>query len=169
MEVRDNDEGENVNEEIDILDASSSGVPERRTLIRSKTPETTVKCFFCDSGIGELHRVLTFKLERKVKQSAIILDDNLLLGKLGLGDMIARDAMYHTNCLLQLYRRLRTKSNDDGYDDMQKQINGQVLAEVASYMEKTASEDKVHVFKLTDIEKMYKERVRELEPEMPIW
>ena len=52
------------------------------------------KCFFCDSCVGDLHRVLTFELERMVKQCATILEDNILLGKLSVGDMIARDAMY---------------------------------------------------------------------------
>ena len=39
---------------------------------------------------------------RKPPESARILNDTLLLGKLSVGDMVARDAMYHTQCLSKL-------------------------------------------------------------------
>ena len=42
------------------------------------------------------------------KQCITILEDNTLLGKLSDGDMIAKDAMYHS--LLVLYRRSKQKA-----------------------------------------------------------
>ena len=86
-----------------------------------------------------------------------------MLGKLSAGDMIAQDAMYHKNCLLSLYRRKSSKtcdSNDD--DDQSKQIHGQSLAELASYIEQAASQDTTRVFKLTDLAIIYRDRIREL-------
>ena len=58
------------------------------------------KCIFCDSTEGDLRKVLTFQLERKVKQCVTILEDSALLGKLSAGVMTAKDAMYHSYCLL---------------------------------------------------------------------
>ena len=68
------------------------------------------KCFFCDSTEGDLYKLLAFQLERKVWQCATILEGNTLLGKLSAGVMIAKDAMYHSKCLLALYRRSKQKS-----------------------------------------------------------
>ena len=81
--------------------------------------------------------------------------------------LISQDAMYHTSCLLTLYRKSSQKSYDNEYDDHDKQIHGQVLAEVANYMEIAASDEKKHVFKLVDLSYMYKYRVRELGEHTP--
>ena len=113
---------------------------------------------------GGLHNVLIFQLQRKVKQYATILKDNTLLGKLRAGDMIAKAAMHHSKCLLTLYRRSKQKSCvlDDNENYFEKQIQDQVLAELARYMEETANEDKEYIFKLFDLANLYKTRVREL-------
>ena len=100
---------------------SSFRDPERQPFLGSNKVSAE-KCFFCDSSDGDLHRVLTFQLERKVKQCAVILEDMVLLGKLIVGDMIAQDAMYYTNCLLTLYRKSSQKSYDSEYDDHDKLI-----------------------------------------------
>ena len=49
------------------------------------------------------------------------------------------------------------------YDDAHKQIHGQVLSELAQYMEQIAKDDmKNNVFKLVDLARLYKERIIEL-------
>ena len=49
------------------------------------------------------------------------------------------------------------------YDDTVKQIHGQVLSQLAQYMEEVAKDDiKNNVFKLVDLATLYKERVIEL-------
>ena len=68
-----------------------------------------------------------------------------LLGKLSAEDMIALDIMYHSTCLLNLYRECNQKETEMTYDT-EKQIHGQVLSELAQYMEKVAK---------NDIKKMY--------------
>ena len=58
-----------------------------------------------------------------------MLEDSTLLGKFSAGVMIAKDAMYHSKCLLVLYRRSKQKScvldgNGNGFE---KEVHGQVL------------------------------------------
>ena len=77
----------------------------KRTSSRSRTTNDSItKGFSCDSSDRTLHQVLTFQLEKHVRKCENILEDNALLGKLSAGDMIALDAMYHSTCLLNLYR-----------------------------------------------------------------
>ena len=77
----------------------------KRISSRSRTTNDSIaKCFFCDSPDGTLHKVLTFQPEKRVWKCANILEDNAPLGKLSARDMIALDAMYHSPCLLNLYR-----------------------------------------------------------------
>ena len=63
---------------------------------------------------------------------------------------------------MTLYRKANPTSYDSEYDDSDKQIHGQVPAELANYMEQMTSEERMHAFKLVDLGCMYKERVREL-------
>ena len=78
--------------------------------------------------------------------------------------MTKKDAMYHSKCLLALYRRLKQKSCvlDDNKNGFKKQVHDQVLAELTLYMEQTENEDKGYIFKLADLANLYKTRVREL-------
>ena len=108
----------------------------KRTSSRSRaTNDSITKCFFCDSSHGTLHKVLTFQLEKRVKKCANILEDNALLGKPNAGDMIALDALYYSTCLLNLYRECNQKKTEVAYNDTIKQIHGQVLRQLAQYME----------------------------------
>ena len=106
---------------------------------------------------------MTFDLEKRVRKCATILNDNSLLGKLSSGDLVAQEAVYHPTCLLSLYRISRKREEDEGTpeNDSTKQIHGQVLAELAQYMEQEKNESS-HVFKLVDLADLYKERVLEL-------
>ena len=81
--------------------------------------------------------------------------------------MIAKDVMYHSKCRFALYRRSKQKSRvlNDNEKDFEKQVYGQVLAELALYMEQTANEEKRYIFKLADLAdlaNLCKTRVREL-------
>ena len=108
----------------------------KRTPSRSRTTDDSIaKCFFSDSSDGTLHKVLTFQLEKRVKKCANILEDNALLGKPSAGDMIALDALYYSTCLLNLYRECNQKKTEVAYNDTVKQIHGQVLRQLAQYME----------------------------------
>ena len=85
------------------VDSDGKHYEGRKTLSRrSADTEVHQGCFFCEETTGELHRASPLNSDEKVKESARILNDTLLLGKLIDGDMVARDAMYHTQCLSKL-------------------------------------------------------------------
>ncbi|KAG0722169.1 hypothetical protein GWK47_045015 [Chionoecetes opilio] len=83
-----------------------------RYLSRPSSTETKhqkVKCFFCGKAPGSagLHEAATFQLDSRVRSCALILDDMDLLTQLNPGDMVAQEAKYHRNYLLNLYNRAR--------------------------------------------------------------
>ena len=118
-------------------------------------------CFFCSGKEGNLHIVSTFPLDAKVRQCARILEDNFLLGKLCAGDMVALDAMYHAKFLIALYNKANQQRYGKDCNNNEKHLNGIVLAELASFMEQTANTVD-GVFKLTELGKMYRNRLIEL-------
>lgn len=59
---------------------------------------------------GNLHIISTFQLDAKVRQCPRILEDNFLLKKLNVDDMVAFDAMNHAKFLLAPGKNL-LKSN----------------------------------------------------------
>ena len=54
-------------------------------------------CFFCEKSYANevLHKVSTLSLDKKVREIAVLLQENELLAKLSCGDMVAVDALYH--------------------------------------------------------------------------
>ena len=159
--------GDQITEDVFGIEQSCSSAIQgssKRTSTRLRiTNDSIAKCFFFDNSNGTLLKVLTFQLEKRVRKCANILGDNVLLGKLSSGDMIALDAMYHSTCFLNLYSECNQKETDVTYDDTDKQIHGQVLSEHAQYMEQVAKDDiKNNVFKLVDLARLYKERAIEL-------
>ena len=109
----------------------------KRTSLRSRTTNDSIaKCFFCDSSDGTLHKVLTFQPEKRVRKCAKILEDNALLGKLSAQDVIALDAIYHSTCLLNLYRECNQKETEVTYDDTNKKFMGIFLVSLQSIWNK---------------------------------
>jgi len=90
--------------ESDIEPKTSCKIPRlsRSSTSRTADPGNAV-CFFCEQSGSNLHQVMTFSIDHKVRQCATVTKDNTLLGKLKTGDMIALEAKYHTSCLLSLY------------------------------------------------------------------
>ena len=71
-------------------------------------------CFLCEQPSNEtypLHRVHTFPLDQRVRRRAHLLNNCNLDTKLQQIDMIAQYAMYHDNCLIELYRTAHYKLN----------------------------------------------------------
>ena len=156
--LEDNINSHEITRDTSVQECSSA----KKTRLSSSSESEKVKCFFCDSSEGTLHRELTFQLYKQVRKYATILEDVDLLGKLNSGDMIAREAMYHSPCLLDLYRKYYRKEKETVFDDTDKQIYGLVLAELVQYMEQVGKEENTYKFKLVDLAKLYKERVKEL-------
>ena len=99
--------------------------------------------FFCSqkAGSDSLHEVTTLQVDHRVRRSAELTGDSVLLAKLSLCDMVASEAKYHTKCLLALYNHARkaqtvqkqTASKDD-------EISGIVFAELVTYIEEVCLE-----------------------------
>ena len=140
--------------------SSKSSVLTRRNS-NEKNEAAKEHCFFCSGKEGNLHIVSTFPLDAKVRQCARILEDNFLLGKLCAGDMVALDAMYHAKFLIALYNKANQQRYGKDCNNNEKHLNGIVLAELASFMEQTANTVD-GVFKLTELGKMYRNRLIEL-------
>ena len=71
-------------------------------------------CLLCEQPSNEtypLHRVHTFPLDQRVRRRAHLLNNCNLHTKLQQVDMIAQDAMYHDNCLIELCRTAHYKLN----------------------------------------------------------
>ena len=131
---------------------------------RSTDTEVRQSCFFCEETSGELHRASTFNLDRNVRESARILNDTFLLGKLSAGDMVALDAMYHTQCLSKLYKRAaRVKNQIVIPTDNDSICQSIALAELVSFLEEFRSDsDDNPVFKLSELSRMYASRLEQM-------
>lgn len=120
-----------------------------------------VTCFFCSDSSGDLHHVTTLRLDTRVRQCALELQDTVLLAKLSVGDLISQEAVYHSNCLNSLYYKARKSNrNDDDVNAKEKLFHGIALAELISYIEDTRAESRK--FKLADLVRMYAGRLQQL-------
>ena len=139
--------------------------PVKQHLRSTSTPSRSMKtdsdnepaCFFCDDTTGNLTKVETMSLDTRVRQIAKELRDTKLLAKLSGGDMVAIDAQYHLRCLAAFYNRGRTRKRRS--NEAPHHINAESLAfaEVVSYIKEYGEigGDLNHVFKLSDIKKLY--------------
>ena len=131
---------------------------------RSTDTEVRQGGFFCEETSGELHRASTFNLDRNVRESARILNDTFLPRKLSGGDMVALDAMYHTQCLSKLYKKVaRLKNQNVIPTDNDSICQSIALAELVSFLEEFRSDlDDNPVFKLPELSKMYASRLEQM-------
>lgn len=58
----------------------------------------------CNEGLPE---VPTYQLDKWVHFCANLLGDSELLGQLGIEDIVALKAMYHSKCIVRLYKHTR--------------------------------------------------------------
>ena len=132
------------------MPCSSTASVLTRQQSKGKNEVAKEHCFLYGGKEGNLHLVLMFRLDAKLRQCTRILENNFLLGKLSAGDMVALDAMYHAKCLIALYNTAKQQRYRRDYNDNQKHLNGIVLDELASFMEHTANTVD-GVFKLTEL------------------
>ena len=112
---------------------------------------------FCDHSDGNLHKASTFEIDDKVRKYATELHDTKLLSKLAGGDMVAIDAVYHTNCLVAFYNRARKKYSTENADDQSaSRLHAIAFAEAVCYIEEFREcQETVQVFTLVELSKMY--------------
>ena len=61
------------------------------------------QCFFCDGDKGQMRRVCTFEVDKKIRKYALKVNDTIILSKLNSGDLIAQEAKYQLDLLSALY------------------------------------------------------------------
>ena len=124
--------------------------------------------YFCDKAAnkedGQLHLVSSFPLDERVWKCAEILGKSFLQAKLLKGDMIAQDALYSRNCLTDLYEKANAAQLDGNWSDSERQLHGIAFSEVVTYIEEMTmhTPEKKFVFKLSDLNKFYCQRLKEL-------
>ena len=124
--------------------------------------------YFCDKATskedGQLHLVSSFRLDERVRKCSETLGKLFLLAKLLKGDMIVQDAMYHRNCLTDLYKKANTAQLDGNYSGSERQLHDIPFSEVVTYVEEMTMDtpEKKLVFKLSDLNKLYCQRLKEL-------
>ena len=79
---------------------NSRSIPCKHSRLRSSRIEEELMCFFCElpAGTEGLHEASTLQVDRRVRDSASLLEDSLLLAKLSAGDMVALEANTSSAC-----------------------------------------------------------------------
>ena len=141
---------------------STSKITRRSSGGASKVDFT--KCFFCNDDSVDVHGVTMFKLNTRVKECALQLQDTILLAKLSAGDMISQDAVYHKNCLVALCNRAKRSLHENTQENAERQYQGITLRELVLYIEEIRAESttSIPVFKLTELAKLYSDQLEEL-------
>ena len=123
-------------------------------------------CFFCGNGASDkkqLHDVATFGLDKRVRESALELQDEKLLAKLSAGDLVAQEAKYHASCLVALYNNAHTSAQKAAQDSNDTIMHGIALAELLNYIEDARLDaDVAPVFKLGNLAKLYTQKLESL-------
>ena len=102
-------------------------------------------------------------LDTRVRQCAVILQDQRLLAGLSGGDLIAIGAEYHSQCLVSLYNRDRDKASTSDVDGDTNTAKRTAFAELISYIQTALeNEDTFPVFQLSVLKKLYVDRVDQL-------
>ena len=131
------------------------GIYDRRSLLFCRQP----------SGTEDIHEAATFQIDSRVQAYATLLEDTKLLDQLSLGDMVALQAKYHTNCLARLYNHARKAKSEGPKDtDQEPRVSAIVFAELLLYIEETRLDEETEpVFKLADLVQLYQSRMEQLE------
>ena len=125
-------------------------------------------CYFCNSATPSdiLHCIENLAIDQKVRECAIKLQDMELIAKPSTGDLIEQRAKYHAKCLVALYNKAaRTVENEESRERrLKRECHGIALAQLIDYIDESKNNDEgvVPFFKLSDLTKLYTERLQSL-------
>lgn len=104
-------------------------------------------------------------IDASLRDMATEVSDTKKLAKLSSGDIHALDAVYHKNCMTDLYTRYcsaRRKNTSKRVFSTNINADPMSLAEMVSFIENFHSSDTTHIFKLSELTKLYQDRVVQL-------
>ena len=141
----------------------SSPVKARRASIDQYNPQTLQR-FFCEEhdSSRDLHSALTFEVDKKVRECAILLNDGKLVAKLSSGDLIAIEAKYHSKYLVRLYNRTRSlklQKVAEVSNTKAIELSELAFAELVACIEDVLEEDEPTLLTLSDLVKFYTSRI----------
>ena len=88
----------------------------------------------------------------------------MLIAKLSAGDMTVMDAVYHTSCLVSLYKLHRDLSikQESTEECHLKSLEGIVLGELITFTESSRKKRIALSFKLSELKNVYASRFQEI-------
>ncbi|KAK3889082.1 hypothetical protein Pcinc_006957 [Petrolisthes cinctipes] len=116
---------------------------------------------------------MTMKVNERINECTRILSDGKLLAKLSGGDVVTQELKYHAPCLVALYNQecdfLRAQEREQAQHDCQE-AHPIAFSELITYINEikvTSSNDNPPIFKLTELTKLYGQRLQQLGIESP--
>ena len=141
---------------------------------QNRTTESPL-CLFCEkpaSPSDPLHEAMTKMVSERVKRCATKILDERLLAKVSSGDLIASEAKYHAKCLVALYnaaaRSKTSEQNENNEGGTTEKYYARAFAELLEFIEDTlADRNQTPVFKLSDLVRLYRDRLTQLSVSSP--
>ena len=138
-------------------DTSNTETPLKRcrTSFSPESPSESAVCYFCDeNGLfvddierlahlrkdekdKRLHRATSLALSANIKKAATEMSDVKILAKLSAGDMIAREACYHKDCMSQFSNKYRNHINKASKTKKDHQQNLESIAQTMLFIEES--------------------------------
>lgn len=152
--------------DMTLSDEPSSSKFTRRSCSASteEGPLHLEECFICEKKASrtELREALTMQLNTRLYQCAKTLQDQTLLAKLSVGDVVAQELKYHGTYLTSLYNKerahLRKQQLMSKVADSEIEINQIVFAELVTHIVESQ-----HGIKLADLCHLYESRLKQFE------
>lgn len=152
--------------DMTLSDKPSSSKFTRRSCSASteEGPLHLEECFICEKKASrtELREALTMQLNTRLYQCAKTLQDQTLLAKLSVGDVVAQELKYHGTCLTSLYNKerahLRKQQFMSKVADSEIEINQIVFAELVTHIVESQ-----RGIKLADLCHLYESRLKQFE------
>ena len=159
-------ENKEENSKLLVAESTSSPVKARRSSLSGSSFSS--HCFFCESSDiqANLHSASTLGVDRRVRECASLVNDNRLIGKLALGDMVAIEAKYHAKCLVGLYNQARKlkfsmkSENASSYKPID--IKELAFSELVAFTDESLKVEEAPVLKLSDLVKFYSSKLGKL-------
>ena len=108
---------------------------------------------------------MTKDIGDRIRRCATKLLDEKLLTKVSSADLIVSEAKYHAKCLVALYNAAaRSKMSEKSEEKSMEKYYARAFAELLAFIEETLGNTEEHtpVFKLSDLIRLYKDRLVQL-------